>query len=123
MAQAKTEITVKAWEHKMETTIKDWERADDYFNSFLMPNDPVLEAASEKSYKHGLPDIAVTPAQGKFLHLLVRSIGAKRVLEIGTLGGSVFCQNESSVVVLTSLYFLLDILLSGLLGLFRITVK
>ncbi|KAL9712222.1 hypothetical protein Ac2012v2_005301 [Leucoagaricus gongylophorus] len=68
MAQVKTEIIVKAWEHKMETTIKDWERADDYFNSFLMPNDPVLEA-------------------GKFLHLLVRSIGAKRVLEIGTLGG------------------------------------
>lgn len=87
MAQVKTGITVKAWEHKIETTIKDWERADDYFNSFLMPNDPVLEAASEKSYKHGLPDIAVTPAQGKFLHLLVRSIGAKRVLEIGTLGG------------------------------------
>jgi len=94
--------TTKVWDSKLETTLKDWERADAYFNSFLMRDDPVLEAASDKNNKHGLPDIAVTPTQGKFLHLLARSIGAKRVLEVGTLGGSVFRWNEPSTTILIS---------------------
>jgi len=115
--------TTKVWDNKLETTLKDWERADAYFNSFLMRNDPVLEAASDKSDKHGLPDISVTPAQGKFLHLLARSIGAKRVLEVGTLGGSVFRWHEPSVTALISLYHFLDTLLFGLPELSRMTGK
>ena len=69
------------------TTAKDWERSDKYHNSFLIPKDDVLDAAVRNSTEQGLPDIAVSQAQGKFLHLLAKSIGAKKILEIGTLGG------------------------------------
>jgi predicted O-methyltransferase YrrM len=73
-----------------ETSIADWARVDNYFESFLTPNDLILDAVVDNNDERGLPDIAVSPAQGKFLNLLLRSIGAKRVLEIGTLGGYVF---------------------------------
>lgn len=72
--------------HK-ETSIEDWTRSDNYFNSFLIPDDPVLDATAENNKRQGLPDIAVSAAQGKLLNLLLRSIGAKRALEVGTLGG------------------------------------
>jgi predicted O-methyltransferase YrrM len=63
-----------------------WTRADQHHNSFLIPADPVLEQAIANGRANGLDiDIAVSPAQGKFLNLLVRSLGAKRVLEVGTL--------------------------------------
>ncbi|KXN88421.1 O-methyltransferase MdmC [Leucoagaricus sp. SymC.cos] len=74
------------WEFK-ESSLAEWTRSDDYFNGFLVPGDATLDAAVERGDQHGLPNIAVSPAQGKFLHLLLRSIGAKRVLELGTLGG------------------------------------
>ena len=67
--------------------LDDWERSDKYHNSFLIPPDPALEAAAKRSDERGLPEIAVSPAQGKFLNLLAQSIGAKRILEVGTLGG------------------------------------
>ena len=70
------------------TTQQDWERSDKYHNSFLIPKDDVLDAAVKNSADQGLPiDIAVSTAQGKFLHLLAKSIGAKKILEVGTLGG------------------------------------
>ena len=69
------------------TTLDDWERSDKYHNSFLIPPDPALEAAAKRSDERGLPEIAVSPAQGKFLNLLAQSIGAKKILEVGTLGG------------------------------------
>ncbi|KAF6751680.1 O-methyltransferase family 3 protein [Ephemerocybe angulata] len=69
------------------TTVEDWKKSDVYHNSFLLGDDPVLEAAIKNSKDQGLPDIAVSPAQGKLLNLLVRTTGAKRVLEVGTLGG------------------------------------
>ena len=47
----------------------------------------MLAAALEASHAAGLPEIQVSPLQGKLLHLLARSIGARRILEIGTLGG------------------------------------
>ncbi|KAF9453341.1 O-methyltransferase family 3 protein [Macrolepiota fuliginosa MF-IS2] len=72
--------------HK-ETSIDDWNRSDNYFNSFLLPDDPTLDATARNNNQRGLPDIAVSAAQGKFLNLLLRSTGAKRVLEVGTLGG------------------------------------
>ena len=69
------------------TSIQDWERSDKYHNSFLIPKDDVLDAAVRNSTEQGLPDIAVSKAQGKFLYLLAKSIGVKKILEVGTLGG------------------------------------
>ncbi|KAK0437940.1 O-methyltransferase family 3 protein [Desarmillaria tabescens] len=69
------------------TTLADWERSDKYHNSHLLQNDETLEAALQNSEANGLPVISVSPAQGKFLYLLAKSIGAKRILEVGTLGG------------------------------------
>lgn len=64
-----------------------WTRTEAYHNSFLLPKDEALEKIRENNKLNGLADIAVGPAQGKFLHLLARSLDAKRILEIGTLGG------------------------------------
>lgn len=63
-----------------------WTAVDDYINSQLAPSDSVLDAARKASAAAGLPDIAVTPSQGKLLHLLARSQNARNILEIGTLG-------------------------------------
>ena len=65
---------------------KTWTAVDEYINSQLVPSDPVLESALKASAAAGLPEIAVTPSQGKLLHLLVRSQNARNILEIGTLG-------------------------------------
>ncbi|PXY27607.1 O-methyltransferase [Prauserella muralis] len=64
-----------------------WDAVDDYFSTHLVPPDAALDAALETSDDAGLPAIAVAPNQGKFLHLLARLTGARRILEIGTLGG------------------------------------
>ncbi|KAJ7645806.1 O-methyltransferase-domain-containing protein [Mycena rosella] len=65
-----------------------WARADRYHNEFLLKPDATLDAVLQNT-KDKIKDyeIAVSPALGKFLHLLLRSIGAKRVLEVGSLGG------------------------------------
>lgn len=64
-----------------------WNAVDRYFIGALMPPDEALEAAIRTSKEAGLPPIQVSPTQGKLLHLLARVHGARRVLEIGTLGG------------------------------------
>ncbi|MGI9000100.1 MAG: O-methyltransferase [Pseudonocardia sp.] len=65
-----------------------WESVDDYWDGLLLLHpDPVLDAAHEANVAAGLPAIDVSPAQGKQLHLLARTIGARRILEVGTLGG------------------------------------
>ena len=64
-----------------------WADVDHYFNGRLLPSDPILESVLETNAAEGLPAVDVTPTQGKFLHLLARIHGARRVLEIGTLGG------------------------------------
>jgi predicted O-methyltransferase YrrM len=69
----------------MDTTT--WGSVDDFFSGHLLAPDPVLDAALEANALAGLPAIDVTPAQGKLLHLLARSVGARRILEVGTLGG------------------------------------
>jgi len=66
---------------------EQWTAVDQYITDALIPADPVLDAALKASTDAGLPAINVSPAQGKFLHLLTRIHGARRVLEIGTLGG------------------------------------
>ena len=63
-----------------------WTESDRYLAAQLLEDDPVLEAALASSAEAGLPAINVSPLQGKFLYLLARLIGARRVLEIGTLG-------------------------------------
>ena len=70
-----------------ENLEQTWNSVDDYFESHLGLSDDVLNAALSDSNKAGLPAINVTPAQGKFLALLIRAMRARRVLEIGTLGG------------------------------------
>jgi predicted O-methyltransferase YrrM len=60
---------------------------DAFLDKTVVGDDPALTAALEDSAAAGLPSIAVSAQQGKFLSLLARAIGARRVLEIGTLGG------------------------------------
>ncbi|ACL59516.1 O-methyltransferase [Methylobacterium nodulans] len=64
-----------------------WEAVDRYVAERLIPPDAALAAALEASHAAGLPPIAVAPNQGKLLMLLARMQGARRILEIGTLGG------------------------------------
>jgi len=66
---------------------KLWGQVDSYFGGLLAPVDEVLETALAANHIAGLPPIGVTALQGKFLDFLVRVSGARRVLEIGTLGG------------------------------------
>lgn len=66
---------------------KKWSKVDAYIAEKLLPEDPVLEAALAANAADGLPAIDVSPPQGKLLNLLARMSGARRVLEIGTLGG------------------------------------
>jgi predicted O-methyltransferase YrrM len=66
---------------------KIWSEVDRYFGDLLSPGDQALDAALEANAAAGLPTIDVTWFLGKFLGLLVRISGARRVLEIGTLGG------------------------------------
>jgi predicted O-methyltransferase YrrM len=66
---------------------EQWTEVDRYITDLLVPPDPALDAALQVSSAAGLPPIAVSPNQGKLLHLLARVQGARKILEIGTLGG------------------------------------
>jgi predicted O-methyltransferase YrrM len=66
---------------------KQWTAVDGYINDLFVPADPALDAALDASKKAELPDIQVAPNQGKLLMILARIQGARRILEIGTLGG------------------------------------
>jgi predicted O-methyltransferase YrrM len=68
-------------------TQDQWTAVDRYITDHLVPSDAALDAALESSAAAGLPAIHVAPNQGKLLHVLARAIGAKRILEVGTLGG------------------------------------
>jgi predicted O-methyltransferase YrrM len=71
----------------MSSEEQTWSEVDDYITDHLGASDDILKATLHDSVSAGLPEIAVSPPQGKLLMLLAASIGAKRVLEIGTLGG------------------------------------
>jgi len=64
-----------------------WTTVDEYLTDLLSPNDDVLKATLQASEHAGLPPIQVTATQGKMLFLLARTMKARRILEIGTLGG------------------------------------
>jgi predicted O-methyltransferase YrrM len=66
---------------------ESYRAVDAYLSDTLVGHDPDLEAAIAAQEDAGLPAIEVAPVNGKFLHLLARIRGARRVLEIGTLGG------------------------------------
>ena len=68
-------------------TLKVWNAVDQYVNDQLVSTDPALSAALQDSNAAGLPQINVSPSQGKLLQLLAQVRGARSILEIGTLGG------------------------------------
>jgi predicted O-methyltransferase YrrM len=63
-----------------------WTAVDDYFSNLLAPADAALEEALRSSTAASLPPINVSATQGKLLQLLARILGARNILEIGTLG-------------------------------------
>jgi predicted O-methyltransferase YrrM len=64
-----------------------WAAVDRYLDDLLLPHDPVLEAAVQSGAAAGLPMEQVSPSQGRLLFLLARTVGARNILEIGTLAG------------------------------------
>jgi len=60
---------------------------DGYVEELFAPQDETLEAALQESRDAGLPEIQVSPNEGKLLQLLAEMVGARRILEVGTLGG------------------------------------
>ena len=65
----------------------DWAAVDDYIAEKLLREDVAFDDVLAANAAAGLPAIDVSPAQGKLLHLLAKAIGARRILEVGTLGG------------------------------------
>ena len=70
-----------------ETSQDKWTAVDRYFSEQLSLSDPALDAALAANKAAELPAIDVAPNQGKFLQLLALLVGARSILEIGTLGG------------------------------------
>ena len=66
---------------------EQWTAVDNYITDLFLEHDFALEAALDSSKAAGLPTINVSPAQGKLLHMLARIQGARKILELGTLGG------------------------------------
>ena len=66
---------------------RNWSEVNSYFARTLIGSDPALEEALAANAAAGLPSIDVSAPQGKLIHLLARMAGARKALEIGTLGG------------------------------------
>ena len=66
---------------------EQWSAVDEYVGGLLAPHDDALETALSAGAEAGLPSIQVSPPQGQLLNLLARTVGAKRILEFGTLAG------------------------------------
>jgi predicted O-methyltransferase YrrM len=64
-----------------------WQAVEDFISGHLIEEDAALSQAQKASAAAGLPDIAVSGTQGKLLQLLAQTLGARKILEIGTLGG------------------------------------
>jgi predicted O-methyltransferase YrrM len=69
------------------TMQEPWFAVDDYINDLFVPADPLVEAGMKAAEDAGIPAIQVSPAQGKMLSILAQAIGARSILEIGTLWG------------------------------------
>jgi predicted O-methyltransferase YrrM len=68
-------------------TQRRWDEVDEYLTGLLVPDDPALDEALAANAAAGLPAIDVSPTQGKLLQLIARILGARAILELGTLGG------------------------------------
>lgn len=64
-----------------------WSAVDDFIDGQFVQPDAILDDVLAASSAAGLPSIAVSPSQGKLLCILAKAIGARRILEVGTLGG------------------------------------
>jgi predicted O-methyltransferase YrrM len=64
-----------------------FEAVDDYINQLLAPEDEALKQTVQSLEKENIPQISVSANQGKFLQVMAKLTGAKRILELGTLGG------------------------------------
>ena len=63
-----------------------YERIDTYIDGLFAPSDTALTAAVERTRAAQMPEIQISAGQGKFLYLLAKLVGARRILELGTLG-------------------------------------
>ncbi|MGJ0627364.1 O-methyltransferase [Xenorhabdus bovienii] len=72
---------------QQETNPQQWAAVDHYLKKSLLKSAPHLEKTLEYNVSQGLPAIDVSPLMGQFLRMMVQISGAKRILEIGTLGG------------------------------------
>jgi predicted O-methyltransferase YrrM len=68
-------------------THRQWTAVDRYISDMFLPPDPILDWVLKTSTEAGLPDINVSPNQGKFLMILAQTMQATAILEVGTLGG------------------------------------
>jgi predicted O-methyltransferase YrrM len=64
-----------------------WKSVDEYLQDHFIEADPILKSAVDEQNAAGMPEIQVSPTEGKFLQMLARAMGARKILEIGTLGG------------------------------------
>lgn len=69
------------------TSPSTWAAVDAFVQEQLFEDEPVLAAALARSQEAGLPTLAISPGEGRFLELLVRMTQSRRLLELGTLGG------------------------------------
>lgn len=64
-----------------------FEKVDDYINGLFFENDPALTFATENIVANGIADASISPVQGQLLQVFAKACNAKKILEIGTLGG------------------------------------
>ncbi len=60
----------------------------DYINQQFAPEDEALSASRERAINEGIPEVSISPSQGKLMQMLARLANARRILEVGTLGGT-----------------------------------
>lgn len=80
-------VSTEETKKKQKRHRKKWTEIDHYLVDVVIPSDPALDAALQSSEAAGLPLHSVSPNQGKLLMLLAQTVGARSILEIGTLGG------------------------------------
>ena len=77
----------------------NWTRSEQYHDAFVQKPDPDLEYALKNTEAKGIPAISVHAGEGKLLAMIAKSIGAKRILEVGTLGGYVFIYTIATSII------------------------
>ena len=78
---------VKVENRDGRTTDPRWSRVDQYLEELFTPHDQALQMTLDSTEAAGLPVIQVSATQGKLLQVMAKAIGARRILEIGTLAG------------------------------------